>query len=63
MRTSATLVGFLTVIVMFGGIPTGLWGVGYIIIVVIAGFVLAVIATCIVLARTRGTVQSVKKGD
>lgn len=42
---------------------TGLWGVGYIIIVVIAGFVLAVIATCIVLARTRGTAQSVKKGD
>jgi hypothetical protein len=32
---------------------TGLWGVGYIMIVVIAGFILAVIATCIVLARTR----------
>ncbi|MEY8567353.1 hypothetical protein AALF15_12380 [Corynebacteriaceae bacterium 7-707] len=32
---------------------TGLWGVGYIMIVVIAGFILAVIATCIVLVKTR----------
>ncbi|MGP5928864.1 hypothetical protein [Corynebacterium glyciniphilum] len=34
---------------------TGLWGVGYLMIIFIAGFILAAIATGVVLARGRGT--------
>ncbi|WP_186314558.1 hypothetical protein [Corynebacterium glyciniphilum] len=34
---------------------TGLWGVGYLMIVFIAGFILAVVATAVVLVRSRSS--------